>query len=92
MSVRYLNYEILFDSSRLRLHLLDKGMISLVKVGRSVMMCGKCQEIFDENVKCFREDPYFILKNPTSFRPREIPMDGNKGPNIPKDGKNVTEI
>ena len=55
MSVPYLNYGILIVSDRLRLHLLDKGILSLVKVGRSVMMCGKSQRIFDETVKCFEK-------------------------------------
>lgn len=92
LSVRYLNYGILFDSTRLRLHLVDKGILSLKKVGHSVMVCGRSQEIFDETVNCFREDPYVMLKNPPSFRFGEIPMDGNTGPNILKDGRSDTDI
>jgi len=91
MSVRYLDYNILYDSTKLRLHLLDKGILRLEKIGHGMMTCGTSQQIFDETIKCFRDNPYIMLKSPPAFRQGEIPMDGNTGPRVLKDGRADSE-
>lgn len=86
MSVRYLNYNILYDSSKVRHILIDRGVLRSTRLGGSYLMSGDTRAIFDHTCELLQDDIYILLKEKPEFTPGKIPMDGNSGASIPPDG------
>jgi aminoglycoside 3-N-acetyltransferase len=80
MSVRYLDFSIMNDTLRFKMHLVEKGIARVVPVGSGEIMCLNAADVIDEGIRCLNRDRFFLLHAPPKFRPGEIPLDGNTGP------------
>lgn len=76
MSVRYLEYGIGWDLTRLEDSLLKGGQLKKVPLGADALWAVPFQAVFDACLAGLRRDPYYILAKPPAFVPGEIPLDG----------------
>lgn len=76
MPVRYLDYGISYDLTRLQAELTKKSAVASVPLGRDWAWCVSMEAVFESLMKGFRQDPYYLLKDPPSFIDGEIPCDG----------------
>jgi len=77
MAVRYLNYGISNDLSRLDADLNDLGAIKLAPLGGDWVSSVTMEAAFEVGMKGLRNDPYYLLQNPPLFVNGEIPWDGS---------------
>jgi aminoglycoside 3-N-acetyltransferase len=80
LSVRYLDFDILNDSLRLKQHLVAVKRAVSVPVGTGAIFCTDCASVVEEGAECLNRDRYFLLARPPAFRAGEIPADGMTGP------------
>jgi aminoglycoside N3'-acetyltransferase len=79
LSVRYLDFGIVNDSLRFKLHLLETGKARNIPLGTGHVFCSTWEAVVEEGMRCLNRDRYFLLERPPLFRPGEIPMDSNTG-------------
>ncbi len=60
--VRYLDKNVIFDTSRLEKHLLEKGLIKEVRLGSGRILMIESDVLFKEGCKLLDQDIYFFLK------------------------------
>jgi len=82
MSVRYLDFGIVYNANKLRRFLVRAGILKVSTVGDGEVMMGEADSIFDETVNQLRNDPYIMLEKPPRFRQGEMPSDGVIGGEI----------
>jgi len=76
MAVRYLDFSIAWDITYFESVLRQNGLISEVKLGRSMLQSCNAENVFDMGMDCLSENMYAFLKEPPLFRNGEIPADG----------------
>lgn len=76
MAVRYLNYAISYDLSRLESDLVAARAIKQVPLGGSSLWVVSLEAAFEVGMKGLRRDPYYLLQNVPIFVDGEIPCDG----------------
>lgn len=85
-AVRYLDFDIEYDLSRIENILIEKGFLHIANVGKGTIRCVGAQEVYDTGIACLDKDPYFFLKHRPRFIPGKIPCDGITG-QVPKNSK-----
>lgn len=76
MPVRYLDYGIAYDLSRLETALFDQGAITSTKLGRNQVQAVAMTAVLEVLIKGLRQDPYFLLESVPTFVEGDIPLDG----------------
>ena len=76
MSVRYLQYGILYDLSRLEAELVRRSAIREVPLGLDRIRVVSMEAVFKACMDGLRRDPYYLLKEPPRFIDGEMPCDG----------------
>ncbi|HBQ37458.1 MAG TPA: hypothetical protein DD714_00340 [Candidatus Omnitrophica bacterium] len=76
MAVRYLQYEIAYDLSRLEADLTEKSAITQRPLGGDSVWVVPLEAAFEVGMQGLRRDPYYLLQQPPSFVTGEIPCDG----------------
>jgi acyl-CoA synthetase (AMP-forming)/AMP-acid ligase II/aminoglycoside N3'-acetyltransferase len=79
MSVRYLDFGITYDSTRLRDLMLQTGDAKRVPLGDDAVFCTTSEKMTARAVECLSRDRWFFLKTPPNFRAGVVPMDGTTG-------------
>lgn len=83
MAVRYLDYGIAVDLSRLEADLTAKSAITQTPLGRDQVWLTPMEAVFETVLEGLLKDPYFLLRDVPSFVEGEIPCDGTT---IQRDG------
>lgn len=78
-NVRYLDYGIVYDFGRFEEHLLREKKVVRTRVGLGYFFLMNCQAVFEEGIKCLRQDRYYFLLAPPVFEKGRQPMDGPTG-------------
>ena len=76
MSVRYLQFGIAWDLTRLENSLLQEGHLKKAPLGEDAVWAVPFQPVFDACLAGIRKDPYYILEKSPAFVEGEIPLDG----------------
>ena len=76
MSVRYLQFGIAWDLTRLENVLLKGGWLKKAPLGGDALWSVPFQAVFDACLAGLRKDPYYILEKTPAFVPGEVPLDG----------------
>lgn len=76
MVVRYLDFDVMWDLSRLEKDLQSLGLLLRASLGSSWVSVVCMRDVFDVCMKKLRRDPYYLLKKPPLFVPGQIPTDG----------------
>lgn len=76
MAVRYLEYGIAYDLSRLESQLEERRAVRCVALGGSAMWVVPMEAAFDVGMRGLRRDPYYLLRRAPSFVEGRIPCDG----------------
>lgn len=76
MAVRYLQYDIAYDLSRLEADLTEKSAITQRPLGGDSVWVVPLEAVFEVGMQGLRRDPYYLLQQPPSFVAGEIPCDG----------------
>jgi len=79
LSVRYLDYGIENTPVRVKQRMVDLGEAAEVRFGRAPTWCAEAQTVVARMCAMFDEDRWMMLERVPSFRPGEIPMDGQTG-------------
>jgi len=79
MSVRYLDFDIENTPVRVKNSMLQENLAQQTHTGRARSWCAATKDIVPHMMKLFDQDRWVMLKNPPSFRPGELPMDGSTG-------------
>ena len=80
MSVRYLDYDIELNTSRVEKILLEKGLAKEVPIGMTFVQSVGSEDAIRTGIELLREDRYAFLSRPPKFRTGEMPCDGLTGP------------
>ena len=78
-SLRYLDFDIAYDTSRFDEILVKSGQVRTSRLGTGWISSVGSREYFDLGLELLCKDPYFFLKNPPKFRLGTIPFDGSTG-------------
>lgn len=76
IAVRYLNYGISWDLSRLESDLFERSAISQIPLGADHVRVVPMEAVFKACMRGLRRDFYYLLKRTPSFVEGEIPCDG----------------
>lgn len=76
MAVRYLQYDIAYDLSRLEADLTEQSAIAQRPLGGSSVWVVPLEVAYDVAMRGLRRDPYYLLQQPPSFVAGEMPCDG----------------
>lgn len=76
MSVRYLEYAIAWDLTRLEAALLERGHLRRVPLGEDAVWSVPMEAVFSACLEGLQKDIYYILEKPPVFVPGQIPTDG----------------
>jgi aminoglycoside N3'-acetyltransferase len=76
MAVRYLNYDIAYDLSKLETDLIKEGAITQTSLGGDQVQSVSMSAVLEVLMKGLRQDPYFLLESVPTFVEGEIPLDG----------------
>jgi hypothetical protein len=76
MVVRYLEFDVNWDLTRLETDLQSMGLLHRTPLGKAWISTVQMQEVFELCMKELRKDPYYLLKRPPRFIPGRIPCDG----------------
>ena len=76
MSVRYLEYAIAWDLTRLEKSLEEQGHLNKVPLGESAVWSVPMQAVFQTCLEGLRQDTYYMLEKPPAFVPGQIPLEG----------------
>ena len=76
IAVRYLNYGISWDLSRLESDLFAMSAISQIPLGADYVRVVPMDAVFEAGMRGLRKDFYYLLKRSPSFVEGEIPCDG----------------
>lgn len=79
MNVRYLDYGVEYDTSKVKREVLSRGKGQERAYGRDTVFMATCDDLVDVMMASFRRDRYFMLAHPPRFRSGEMPMDGPTG-------------
>ena len=77
--VKYLNYEINYDLSKLTPAFEHAGLLKTFELGRGKIRCVKAKSAFDFLKEKLKENYYYLLKSPPNFTQGKVPMDGSVG-------------
>lgn len=76
MAVRYLEYGITYELSRLDDALTKSRALLETPLGGSALWTVSLEAAFDVGINGLRRDPYYLLEKPPSFVEGKIPCDG----------------
>lgn len=73
ISVRYMDYEIAYDTQKVKKHLVDLGKARLVKFGNAQTFSSTALEMIESGLKFLDDDIYSFLTHPPLFIEGKIP-------------------
>lgn len=76
LSVRYLDFGIENDQTRVKQALVKSGYATLLPIGRGELLLTNCRDVLSLGGTMLDQDRYALLKAPPIFRRGEIPFDG----------------
>jgi len=76
MSVRYLEYDIAWDLTRLEKALLQRGELKRVPLGEDAVWSVPMEAVFSACLEGLRQDIYYLLEKPPAFVEGRIPTEG----------------
>ena len=76
MPVRYLNFDIGYDLSRLEMDLMSMGAVKTVPLGGDHVQSVSMADVIEVLMKRLRHDPYYLLRDVPTFVDGQIPLDG----------------
>ncbi|MDA1129816.1 MAG: AAC(3) family N-acetyltransferase [Chloroflexi bacterium] len=76
IAVRYLEYGIGFDLSRLEDELAARSAITQIPLGGDNVWVTPMESVFETVLKGLRHDPYYLLRDVPTFVDGQIPLDG----------------
>ena len=82
MSVRYLDFGIADTAVRLKRKMVEEGAARHLAVGGAALWTAMAKDIVAATVEALRDDRWFLLEEPPSFRRGEIPWDGVTGDRV----------
>ena len=79
-SVRYLDFNIVYNFKRLSDDLAAAGLLQSVREGPFQAHAVGCRAVLAHLVAALSHDPYYLLAAPPQFVPGRVPIDGPTGP------------
>lgn len=76
MSVRYLEYGIAWNLTRLEDRLQESGHLRKVPLGEAALWSVPMQEVWAACMEGLRKDTYYLLEKPPAFVPGQVPLEG----------------
>lgn len=78
-SVRYLEYDIIYDLQPFQQELDRRGQLYKAKAAQGELFLVNAEEAFQTGIELLSQNPYVFLKRPPAFIPGKIPADGITG-------------
>jgi aminoglycoside 3-N-acetyltransferase len=79
-SVRYLDFGIRYNMSRLETEAKRDGLVVTVQRNNLALDAMKCVSLAEYLTGKLMVDPYYLLDEPPKFKKGQLPFDGNAGP------------
>lgn len=76
MVVRYLEFDVGWDLTRLETDLQSAGLLARVPLGNAWVSAVSMPDVFRVCMQGLKRDPYYLLKHPPRFVQGRIPWDG----------------